>query len=331
MLLSACVVAMLAVLPVAALAAAPTPAKGQWVNISKKWVDDAMEEFGAIPNVTSGVAVDPTNGDVYMVMGGRGIWKSVDQGAKFKRVDNEKVGGIGVTTWSLNVDPAGKRLACFMLDGPCAMLLDSGKTAAPFATVHRNWDFGVVDWTDPQAQSMVTLWHESGGQGYYSPVGGKDWTIMSEKGMETLGIFDAKTIVAGKAKGIIRSTDSGQKWQKVSDFTPVAGALLVTGGVGYWLAKEGILVSKDKGVTWTVQGQPVAAVAGPYFGSDPKQIIAAGEKGFYESKDAGVTWQNILPLPSGYKMDGALNAAWDPLHDTFYVSRLGQHTMKYQR
>ena len=57
---------------------------------------------------------------------GQGIWKSADQGKTFARADAGEIGGRCETSYALQFDPAGKRLACFMLDGKCAMTADGG-------------------------------------------------------------------------------------------------------------------------------------------------------------------------------------------------------------
>src|SRR5678816_2738848 len=99
------------------------------------------------PYQTAGVACDPVNGEVFLVLPGQGIWKSADRGATFARVDGGAVGGRSETSFALNVDPAGSRLACFMLDGKCALTSDGGKTWQPMADLGRNWDYAAVDWT----------------------------------------------------------------------------------------------------------------------------------------------------------------------------------------
>src|SRR4051794_18768849 len=109
---------------------------------------------------SGGVAVDRTNGDLYLVVTGReifkekgqGIWKSTDRGATFARVDGDIVGGRCETAYGLCQDPNGKRLVCFMLDGPSGYTLDGGKTWEKIAKVNRGWDFAAVDWSVEKPQ-----------------------------------------------------------------------------------------------------------------------------------------------------------------------------------
>src|SRR4051794_7133543 len=100
--------------------------KGKWVPISESVTSKVKPGYPG--KGTAGVAVDPSNGDVYMVVSDQGMWKSTDKGETFTRVDGKAIGGRCETGFALNFDPAGKRLACFMIYGSCASTDDGGKT-----------------------------------------------------------------------------------------------------------------------------------------------------------------------------------------------------------
>lgn len=315
-------------------------AGGDWVDVSTPIVQKlaAAGEKTAWPGETAGVAVDPASGDVYMIVTGLGVWKSTDAGKSFARVDGGKVGGRCETSFALNVDSGGQRIACFMLDGKCAWSGDSGKTWTPFADVGRNWDYAAVDWSAGEAQTIFAALHESGGQVMFSSDGGQKWSKLFQDAefdkSGGLGIFDARTLVyTQKGKGIQRSTDAGQNWTKVSDREPLGRLVNLCQGKAYWLAKEGLLVSADQGVTWTVQGSAVEASIGPYF--DPrndKRIVVAGANGIFQTADAGETWRLVSKLPQGFeklpKAGWFTNVAWDPLHDVYYTSHMGKPTYR---
>jgi photosystem II stability/assembly factor-like uncharacterized protein len=228
-----------------------------------------------------------------------------------------------------------------MLDGKCAWTGDGGKTWQAMADVGRNWDFAAVDWSTPEVMHVVAGLHESGGQVLLSVDGGKSWTkLFKDREFDKsggLGIFDAKTLVyTQKDKGIHRSTDGGATWVKVSDLEPIGRVVQVHKGTAYWLGREGLLVSKDRGATWNIQGKPVVATIGPML--DPrneKRIAAAGLKGVFRSDDGGETWKMVTPsLPKGFTMPRAgwySNVAWDPAHDVFYASMMGKATYRLQR
>ncbi len=299
--------------------------KGKWVPITAS----VAAEMTAGPFAkTAGVTVDPATGDVYMILSDKGLWKSTDQGQKFARVDDKTVGGRCETGFALNFDPAGQRLMCFMIYGGSAYTADAGKTWTASKVSHL--DFGAVDWTDT-GKCLLSVRHESGGMLTLSTDAGKSWTDLG-KGYTRVGMFDAKTLVCGKAKGLVRSADGGKEWADVSDVTPPGYVMTVRDGVGYWPTAKGLLVSTDKGKTWAIRGAAVNAILGPYFGKTADHMVVVGKDGFHESTDGGKAWKNVAPLPDGFKAGGVGgNYAWDAVHDLFYASSMGKDTFRFQR
>jgi photosystem II stability/assembly factor-like uncharacterized protein len=316
----------------------------QWVPISDAVVaktPEAAKKTSSFERETAGVTVDPMSGDVYMIVNKHGMWKSTDGGKTFARCDGGKISGRCETSFSLNADPAGNRIACFMLDGKCAWTGDGGKTWTAMADVGRNWDYAAVDWSTPDVKNIFAGLHESGGQVLSSIDAGKTWGKLFKNPefdrTGGLGIFDAKTLVyTQKGKGIQRSTDGGASWTRVADLEPIGRVVLIHKGTAYWLGREGLVVSKDRGATWSVQGKPVAASIGPMI--DPrndKRLAAAGSKGVFRSDDGGETWTAVTAaLPKGFNMPREgwyANVAWDPVHDVFYASMMGKATYRLDR
>jgi len=313
----------------------------KWTEISTEVLQKLKDEAKKIdwPGATAGVAVDPATGDVYMVVPGQGIWKSADQGKTFVRTDGGVIGGRAETSYALQFDPAGKRLACFMLDGKCGMTADGGATWTSFTGLGRNWDYAAVDWSAAEVKTIFGARHECGGEAYLSLDAGKTWTMLFKE-MEFdrtggVGVFDDKTLVyTFKGKGIQRSTDAGKTWTKVSDLEPWGRVIRVRKGVGYWLSKEGMRVSKDQGATWTLQGTAVDATIGPMF--DPKdenRFAAAGSKGIFVSSDAGATWTSVGPLPEKFSLPKPgwyATVDWDPGRGIFYASQMGKGTFRLE-
>jgi len=307
-------------------------AKGKWVSISDGVVAQITASGKKIgwPGLTGGVGIDRTNGDVYMVVCDNGLWKSTDQGRNFVRVDGGSVTGRCETGFGLDLDPAGKRLACFTVYGNSALSLDAGQNWQRSATGHL--DCVAVDWADT---SLLSIRHESGGVAIFSPDGGKTWQTLG-KGFTGLGIFDKQTFVAFKDAGITRSTDAGKTWTDASNLKPTGKAMRVFQGVGYWIGQQGLLVSRDRGASWTKLGSPVQGALGPYFGSDERHLAVVGKQGVLETTDAGETWKLATPLPAEIVGDHQFGDnmsqfGWDPIHDIFYVGRMGKPTFKYQR
>ncbi|HEX4144368.1 MAG TPA: hypothetical protein VHY91_12740 [Pirellulales bacterium] len=297
----------------------------QWIAISHEVTAKVKPGY---PGKTAGVAVDPATGDVFMVVPDQGIWKSTDRGKSFERVDGGRVSGRCETGFALDVDSAGQRLMCFMIYGSSAGTTDGGKTWNASKATHL--DFGAVDW-EAGGKCLIALRHESDGQLCYSNDEAQSWTNL-DRGFVALGIFDQHTIVASRGKGLVRSEDDGKTWTQVSDIEPAGRVMRVHRGVGYWTTDRGLLVSRDRGQTWTLEGMPVSAVFGPLFGRDPHHLVVVGKQGFQETTDGGKTWQVVAPLPTDFHV-GIVGAsyAWDPVANVFYASAMGKDTLKFER
>ena len=313
------------------------PDDGKWVDISAKVTQGLVSEGKKIgyPGKTAGIAVDRVTGDVFMVIPDQGIWHSRDRGESFARVDGGKIGGRCETGFALNFDPRGKRLACFMLDGPSAYTPDGGKTWQGMQGNGRGWDAGSVDWSAEKPADIFALRHECGGEVYTSEDMGKGWKLQG-KAFASVGIFDPKTFVATREKerGILRTTDGGASWERVSDLQPGGRDIRIFQGVAYWASAEGLLASKDRGKTWAVQGQAVPCSFGPYFGKDEKHIVVVGKSGFFETRSGGREWEQVAPLPPQFSVaipGWFLNFGWDPHANILYASRMGQPAYKYPR
>ncbi|MBN2139169.1 MAG: hypothetical protein JW720_15290 [Sedimentisphaerales bacterium] len=331
-----CIVFLLLSAAVNHACGAAKPQTAQWQDISEKIIQNLLDNGKKIgyPGKTAGIAVDRTTGDVFMIIPGQGIWKSTDQAQSFKRADKGEIGGRCETGFTLNFDPLGKRLACFMLDGSSAYTLDSGKTWQKMLQNQRGWDAGSVLWADETPKYIFALRHECGGEIYTSIDMGESWTLMG-KAFASVGILDPETFVATKEKenGIFRSTDAGKTWTKISELQPAGRDIRIFKNRAYWTSEKGLLVSTDKGKTWTIQAAPVECSFGPYFGKNEKQIVVAGKKGFYRTDNAGKDWKLVAPLPPDYRapMPGwFLNFGWDPNADILYASCMGKPAYKFQ-
>jgi photosystem II stability/assembly factor-like uncharacterized protein len=298
----------------------------EWTNISESVTSQVKPgAFGP----TAGVAVDRKSGAVFMVVSDLGLWRSGDHGGAFERCDGKTIGGRCETGWGLQADPAGQRLAAFMIYGSSALTTDGGKTWSKLATSHL--DFGAVDWADT-GKRLLAIRHESGGKLATSDDAGATWTDLGP-GFSGCGVLSKSIFVATKLKepGIFRSADAGATWTQVFAETPAAAVPVVCEGAAYWPSGKSLLVSRDQGVTWTPLGAPVDAAYGPFFDT-PQHLVVVGKSGFSESKDAGQTWQTAAPLPAGFTIKWVgPNYAWDPRADIFYASSMNKPTLKYER
>jgi len=301
-----CTVVLLAVLTVTAVAQESGPVSPPddghgWKLISEPVIKQlsAQDKKLAWPGQTTGVCVDRASGDVWMIPTGQGVWRGRDHGRTWQRLDGGVISGRCETGYSINADPAGRRFAFFMLDGKGGMTLDSGKTWQQFGDVGRNWDYAAVDWSDPQAKTILAARHESDGELYLSTDAGKTWKqIGKDSKFAAVGLADAHTLLATKGEGVLRSTDAGVTWSKVSELQPTGRVMVMRNGTAWWVAQTGIIISRDKGLTWEQWGAALDAAGwGPWFGKDDKSLMVATKKQFMRTRDAGRTWVSVAPMP----------------------------------
>jgi photosystem II stability/assembly factor-like uncharacterized protein len=199
----------------------------------------------------------------------------------------------------------------------------------------RDWEFGAVDW---DSMAMIGIAHETT-KVFLSTDAGKTWALLScFEGPEGVGILGPKTLLVAGYAGIQRSEDAGKTWTTVCRLgMRGSGPAVRFRNATWWLCrdKKTVIVSTDKGKTWSVQGTAVpgeVALFGPLFGKDENHIAMACKSGFFESRDGCKTWQLVTALPAGYGGDRvAFGAAFDPVHDVFYVAGSSKPMMRYVR
>jgi len=317
---------------VADAGAATSPAPpGRW----KHWPDSDLHPDDG---VVFGVAVERTTGDLFVVLkpsakawGGKcEIAKSTDQAKTFAK-SKDTINGALLSSYAFTFDPTGKKMAFFLMYGSGGLSTDGGLNWTPFASVKpKDFDCGVVDW-EGDGKTCVALTHEAKGLLVLSNDSGATWKEVGTAFNGPVGIFDAKTLLAGKGRDLQRSTDGGVTWTKVGEAPPAnrgIQSIVTFKGIGYLLTQKGLLTSQDKGATWALCGSPVNVSGtqgfrphGPFFGADDKHIVVIGLDGVFQTQDGGAHWLKVAPFPEDiqrHKPAGEESFAWDPLHNIVY-------------
>lgn len=323
-----------------------SPEAGAWQDLVKPIASNIGAEAEAR---LVGLAVDRTNGWLYIQPGQKGLWRSKDQGKTFQQIGADVINNGGARhahSWaSVQVHPAGRKIAVFTMCsgfvepmGMCGYSLEHGASWTELIKFGRQFTLGTINWDSDGKVLLCTGWPDHGGL-LYSSDSGAHWfqrNASDAKHYQGVGIFSASVLVASGRSGAIhgatvkdpsvtlRSADAGKTWTKIGNYE-TWGPVWFFKGRPYWMSRTGVLTSSDTGKTWTVVGYnlPVDGFAGPYFGKDETHmVVATARNGFYETTDGGTTWNPLAPYPAVFPAE--MTFAWhsfgyDPVHDVLYA------------
>lgn len=233
------------------------------------------------------------------------------------------VGPNGGDVRSILVDPADSNHFYFTtLDGQIYTSNDAGKSWHMLANLNRPQlvlDSMLIDIRDSKTLYVGGYvigrnYKELGGF-FKSNDGGVTWRESKELKTSAIHSLAQSTqnpdmILAGTAKGVYASYDSGNEWKKISDETVVPGLVDVEslaidprnsdviyagtfyrpykttdGGKNWRLISKGMIDDSD---VFAINIDP----------RDPDHIIASACSGIYDSRDAGENWKKIQGIPS---------------------------------
>ena len=314
-----------------------------WTDISSAWIaSQGMNQGTTSYNIgCGGVVANRLTGDITIKFTNFGLWRTSDQGSAFVRIDQNTVGGRCESAWALQCDQDDpRRMASFSLDGTAAYTPD-GVTWKKWTDRGRNWDLGAVDWSSANPKVIFAARHEFSGALELSKDGGATWSTLSVTAdMQNntsgvmLGVIDSTTLLYSNKNGINRSTDQGKTWAQVSTAVARNKVAVMFNGVCYVGTTTGLLVSKDKGATWSVQGSSIDILQGPQFGADENTMVIVNANGMYKSTDAGTTWNLITGLASGTGQYSIKSVTWfgcyvwDPVYNTCYATAISNPANK---
>jgi len=229
------------------------------------------------------------------------------------------------------------RIGFTLSGGIVAVSSDNGKTWTSIPVFKSYFDMADMDLIDnmPPKTIMGCMHHPDfqGGSGALTTDGGKTWQYapapLKDIWHMNLGVVNATTLLRGpapeikgilaqktweeltgeekkttkkplavRAAGIFLSSDLGNNWTKVSDYTLNARVPVHYGHNVYWAAKEGVVVSRNGGKTWSVCGSPVENINfGPYFGANEQEMMVVNTlKGYYITRNGGQSWTLAVPF-----------------------------------
>ncbi|SDB36220.1 Sortilin, neurotensin receptor 3 [Flavobacteriaceae bacterium MAR_2010_188] len=268
-------------------------------DAGKSWKNVGLKDSEHISKVIvspedSNIIWVASQGPLWSKGGDRGVFKSIDGGATWKRTlgDTEWVGATDILIDPDNTDVL--YAATWQRQRTVAALLGSG----PGSGIHKSNDGGET-WTE------LT-------NGLPSSNMGKIGLAMSH--FDSNVIYAAIELDRGKG-GVYMSDDAGASWNKQSD--------TVSGGTGphyyqelyasphhdgrLYLMNNNVLISNDDGKSFysmNEENKHVDTHAVAFRESDPDYLIMGTDGGLFETFDHTKTWRYIsnLPLSQYYKL-----------------------------
>jgi hypothetical protein len=178
-------------------------------------------------------------------------------------------------------------------------------------------------------ESGGTLLASADGGKTFAEVGkgfGPAWIFDSK----TAVVAEAKT--KDKAKpGLMCTTDGGKTFQPCGDYRATALPKWRENTL-YWLVDGALIRTTDAGKTWDKVSEVKDGRYGPIFGKEAKQMFVLTGAGVVESTDDGATWAKPIAPPAALKGVSALTwIDYDPMNDVLYIMKMGSDLYRMDR
>jgi hypothetical protein len=289
-----------------------------------------------------GIVVDHETGHVLVDISDLGFYRSTDQGATWKHVDAPPLKGRTESPGCWAINPTGKdktMVTALVYGAPITVGTDSPSGFKHFDKRSEHIDWCAVDWTDPAMEFVLALKHEQAGQLIASNDSGRSFRDVG-KGFISGWIFDSKTAVVareGPEPTLQRTTDGGETFVACGNFMPAGNASARTlpkwkDGSLYWLTRQGLIVTEDKGLSWNKLSDVPKGLYGPVFGKTTKHQFLVTTEGVIESLNGGLTWSEPIKPPAA--LGGLAGLTWleyDPQHDVLYLMKMTSDLFRLDR
>lgn len=274
------------------------------------------------------IAIHPDNPDIVFVGTQRGVYRSVDRGDHWQRMNLPE----GRVVWSLAFHPHNAQMMYLGTEGSDVYTSQGGG---------ENWDYlsTIVNSDAVQmafAMRILGFAMETGnpenmyaalevGGAARSHDGGKTWTLLNRDLAGDVDLMDLHGVAVGAADcgtlfianrvSVLRSHDRGDSWENVhlERFSPIAysrgvqmaphdpNTLYACVGVNFGSESGGVVRSTDLGESWERIDHDISPQS-TIFGvainrQQPEQICFCTRKGqVFHTSDNGATWhEHVLP------------------------------------
>ncbi len=133
------------------------------------------------------------------------------------------------------------------------------------------------------------------------------------------------------APAILRTIDQGKTFMPVGEYNAKALPRVFKNAL-YWVVEGGIIRSSDQGKSWTKISDLKDGQFGPVFGKSADHMLVLTRAGIVESNDGGKTWGKVIPPPKEMKGLGSLAwLAYDANRDTVYLMKMASDLYRWDR
>lgn len=293
------------------------------------WETISNNLFSSIPGFTNSgtwyrdgvgtIFVNPVNGDLLAFPNRYDTYVSKDQGETWSVVEPSGTGRFAVQGIDMN-NTTGDFIV-WRIEGPSACIYENMSAHNRITQVGDGFMCGAADWSQNPPQDLLGKQHHST-KIHLSGDGGKTWNqIIGDSERATM--LSANRICYYRDSSIILTADQGATGRVVAHFRPKVEWPMRYDDNVFWMAKEGLFVSRDSLETWQKiegpWGTKTWVLYGPYFGASVDVFIMAAAKGVYKTLDGGKTWERIADYVDPDDA-GRTHWGWDHINNVLYVA-----------
>jgi photosystem II stability/assembly factor-like uncharacterized protein len=271
------------------------------------------------------LTIDSNNPDIVWAgtQSQRGIYKSLDCGESWTRMDNGIEERDNITFRSFTVRP-----------GDSDIVYAGAEISTGIQGIEFDKARGKIYKTEDGGRNWYPIW-EGGSLARFIIIDPRDTDII----YASTGIFDREAY-NDTGSGVLKSTDGGKTWRQINNgidnlfvgylemHPRNPDVLFAAAGMNAARREGGVYRTYNGGDRWEKVLSAWVMTVVTFSPSDPNVIYAGSAEAFYRSDDGGDTWQKLQRHgsygPPGIRAGVPISAVVDPDdHETVFVNNYG--------